>query len=193
MSAPSGFSRTDVARCWAGFASFGTGLVHVAVMREHLEVSVAHGIFFTVVGLSQLGWGLWALARPTVPLPRLTAAATLGLMALWAVSRTVGLSLDPNTARPEPVGTPDLLAVVLEIALVLCILVAAQRPATAHPLDERPYDDLPYGADGDHPRTAAASLRVLALLAAGALAVSAVATPAMAASMAGDYAHEHGH
>ena len=181
-----------MARCWAGFASFGTGLVHVAVVREHLEVSVAHGIFFTVVGLAQLGWGLWALARPTVPLPRLTAVATLGLMALWAVSRTVGLSLDPNTARPEPVGTPDLLAVVLEIALVLCILVAAQRPVTSSD-DERPYDELPYDDDGDSRRAAAASLRVLALLAAGALAVSAVATPAMAASMAGEYAHEHGH
>jgi hypothetical protein len=193
VSTRSGFGRTDVARCWAGFASFGTGLVHVAVMREHLEVSVAHGIFFTVVGLAQLGWGLWALARPTVPLPRLTAAATLGLMTLWAVSRTIGLSLDPNAARPEPVGTADLLAVVLEIGLVLCILVAAQRPATTPSQDERTYDELPYGDDGDSRRAAGASLRVLALLAAGALAVSAVATPAMAASMAGDYAHEHGH
>jgi hypothetical protein len=189
VSASRGFGRTDVARCWAGFASFGTGLVHVAVMREHLEVSVAHGVFFTVVGLTLLGWGLWALASTTVPVPRLMAGFTLGLMTLWAVSRTVGLSLDPNTARPEPVGTPDLLAVVLEIGLVLCILVAAQRPAPPTPS----YDDMGYADDEDPRRTGAASLRVLALLAAGALAVSAVATPAMAASKAGDYAHEHGH
>ena len=169
-----------MARCWAGFASFGTGLVHIAVVREHFAESWAHGTFFAVVGLAQIGWALLALHRVSVPFPRLTAAATLGLISLWAVSRTVGLSLDPLTAAPEPVGTADLLAVLLEISLILCILAAIPRPATTT-------------AEAPSTRDRASSARFLALLAAGALAVAAIATPAMAATQAGQHAHEHGH
>ena len=174
---------SDVARCWAGFASFGTGLVHVAVVREHLAESWSHGIFFAIVGLAQIGWALLALHRTSVPFPRLTAAATLGLIALWVASRTVGVSLDPLTSVPEPVGTADLLAVVLEVALLLCILAAIPRPTAVQA-----------ESDVDHDASAAASsARFVALLFAGALAVSAIATPAMAATSAGDYASEHGH
>ena len=181
MTVTRGFDRTDVARCWAGFASFGTGLVHIAVVREHFAESWAHGTFFAVVGLAQIGWALLALHRASVPFPRLTAAATLALISLWAVTRTVGLTLDPLTAVPEPVGRADLLAVLLEISLILCILAAIPRPATTTT------------AEAPSTRARASSARFLALLAAGALAVSAIATPAMAATQAGQHAHEHGH
>lgn len=184
MSTARGFGRTDVARCWAGFASFGTGLIHIAVVREHFAEAPSHGIFFAVVGLAQIGWALLALHRPDVPIPRLTGAATLGLIALWAVSRTIGLSLNPLTSVPEPVGTADLLAVLLEVALILCILAAIPRPASLPRTPEATPSTTP---------SAASSARFVALLAAGALAVSAVATPAMATTEAGQYAHGHGH
>jgi len=172
-----------VARCWAGFASFGAGLVHVAVVQEHLAEAWYHGTFFAVIGLAQVGWALWALSGTSVPRPRATAAATLALIALWAVSRTIGLSLDPVTAVPEPVGRADLLAVVLELGLILCIIAAlGLRPAsTSGVRTERAGSPT------------ASSARFVALLAAGALAVSAIATPAMAATTAGEHAHEHGH
>jgi uncharacterized membrane protein len=187
VSNSGGFDRRDVARCWAGFASFGAGLIHVAVVREHFAESWTHGTFFAVVGLAQIAWALLALHQPVVPIPRLTGVATLGLIGLWVVSRTVGLALDPQKAVREPVGTPDLLAVVLEVALILCILAALPRLATS-PSPE------PAGPQLDEERTGlAASGRVLALLAAGALAVSAIATPGMAATLAGQHAHGHGH
>ncbi|MEP6759778.1 MAG: hypothetical protein ABJA93_00240 [Sporichthyaceae bacterium] len=179
MSNASGLDRTDVARCWAGFASFGAGLIHIAVVREHLAESPAQGIFFAVVGLAQVGWAFWALSRSTVPFPRITAGATLGLIALWGVSRTIGLSLDPLTSVREPVGVADVLCVVLEAALIGCVLVAAPRAAR-----------VPVEADQRESRSAT-SARGLALLAAGALAVSALATPAMAATSAGQHAHNH--
>ena len=171
-----------MARCWAGFASFGTGLVHIAVIREHLAESWAQGTFFIVVGLAQIAWALWALSRETVPAPRLTAAATLALIALWGISRTVGLSLDPLTSVPEPAGTPDLFAVLLEIALILCVLAAIPRAVTTAAPSEPPSLGK-----------AALSGRFVALLAVGALAVSAIATPAMAASGAGQHGSTHGH
>ena len=168
-----------MARCWAGFASLGTGLVHFAVVQDHLAESWYHGTFFAVVGAAQVGWGLWALSGTSVPRPRTTAAATLALIALWAVSRTIGLSLDPLTAVPEPVGTADALAVLLELALIGCIVAAMPRA-------------VPANAERTGNPTAT-SARFAALLAAGALAVSAIATPAMAATTAGEHAEEHGH
>ncbi len=178
MSAP--LHHSDVARCWAGFASFGAGLVHVAVVREHLEVSVSHGVFFALVGLAQVGWALLALRGPAVPWPRTTVAVTLALIALWAVSRAIGLPF--GLGGKEPVGTADVLAVVLEVGLILSVALAVRSGVMVTP-------------DGPEQtaRPALASARFVTLLAAGALAVSAVATPAMAATMAGDHAHPHGH
>jgi hypothetical protein len=171
-----GLGRTDVARCWAGFASLGAGLIHIAVVREHLPESPFLGVSFAVVGLAQVGWALWALGRDAVPAPRATVVVTLGLIAAWALSRTVGLSLNPLTAVPEPVGVADVLCVVLEATLIGCVHVAMTQSARIPVADQR---------------RSATTARGLALLAAGALAVSALATPAMAATAAGDHAHDH--
>jgi hypothetical protein len=172
-----GLDRADVARCWAGFASLGAGLIHLAVVREHLAEVPFLGVSFIVVGLAQVGWALWALGRDTVPAPRATVMLTLGFIAAWAMSRTVGLSLNPLTAVPEPIGVADVLCVVLEVAMIGCVLVAMSRPARTP-------------VEADQHRTATSS-RGLALLAAGALAVSALATPAMAATTAGEHVHDH--
>lgn len=176
MSNTRGLDRTDVARCWAGFASLGAGLIHIAVVREHLAESPFLGISFVLVGIAQLGWALLALSRDTVPAPRVTAVVTAVFIAVWAVSRTVA---NPLTSTPEPVGVADALTVVLEVALIGCVLVAMTRAGRT-----------PVGADQRLSR-AAASARGLVLLAAGALAVSALATPAMAATGAGDHARGH--
>ncbi len=175
MSNTRGFDRSDVARSWAGFASLGAGLIHIAVVREHLGELPFLGVSFAVIGLAQVGWGMWALSRDSVPAPRTTAVVTLGLIAAWVMSRTVGLSLNPLTSVPEPVGVADVLCVVLEAAVIGCVLVAMSRTARSP-------------VQADQRRTSA---RGLALLAAGALAVSALATPAMAATAAGDHAHGH--
>ena len=181
MTTNSGFDRTDVARCWAGFASFGAGLVHIAVVGEHFAVSLSHGIFFAVLGLAQVGWALWALSRTSVPIPRITAGASVAVIALWAVSRTVSISVGPLTLVREPAGTPDLIAVALQTALIACILVAMPWRATVQSMANEP-----------RPASSAATARLVGLLAAGALAVSGVATPAMAATAAGEHAHGHG-
>lgn len=179
MSNARGLGRADLARCWAGFASLGAGLIHIAVVREHLVETPFLGVSFIVVGLAQVAWAVWALSRSTVPAPRVTAAVTLGMIAMWAMSRTVGLSLNPLTATPEPVGVADVLCVVLEVALIACVLVAAPRSA------RQPVDS------GQRDSRSAGPARSVALLAAGALAVSALATPAMAATSAGEHVRSH--
>ena len=58
-----------MARCWAGFASLGAGLVHLAVVREHLAEWWVYGVFFAAIGTLQILWALAALARDTRPSP----------------------------------------------------------------------------------------------------------------------------
>jgi hypothetical protein len=176
-----GFGRRDVARCWAGFASLGAGLVHVAVVREHLSEYWLFGVFFAALAVVQLAWGLAALARPTVPVPRLINGLTVGVAALWLVSRSSGLPLGPQPWTAEPVGRADVLCTVLEVAMVLCVLVALPRRSAG-------VAGPPAAMSGSPAR---ASARLVALMATGALVVAAVATPAMAATEAGAHAHPH--
>jgi hypothetical protein len=170
-------TRPDVLRLWAAFALLGAGLVHLAVVSEHLEESALHGSFFVVVGTAQLGWGVLAMARTTVPAPRALVAVQVAIVAIWAASRTVGLPVPPERWTTEPVGTADLLAVALEAVAVTATVLAARvvrasRPAT--------------------PDRTISSRRLLAGAAAGALLVSVLTTPALAATEAGEHAHPHG-
>jgi hypothetical protein len=48
---------------------------------------------------------------------------SVGVIAVWAVSRTAGLPLGPEAGSPEPVGFADVGATLDELALV--ILAAA--------------------------------------------------------------------
>jgi hypothetical protein len=162
----------DLARCWAAFASLGAGLVHLAVVQEHLAEWWLYGVFFAALGVAQVGWALAALARDTAPVLRPVVLVNLGVVSLWAVTRTVGLPVGPEPWQPEPAGRPDVLATLLEVAVVVALLVVARTT-------RRP---VPAG------RPVA---RFVALMFAGALAVSAVTTPALAATPAGGRAHHH--
>jgi hypothetical protein len=179
MTDNSGPGRADVARCWAGFASLGAGLVHLAVVQEHLAEWWVYGAFFAVAGAAQILWGLGALARDRAPLTRLVVAGNLALVALWAITRTVGLPIGPEPWTAEAAGRADVLCVVLELGTVLA-LVATTRTrsrmarATAVPTSHR--GGLSAG-------------RFVALMFAGALAVSAITTPALASTESGQHAH----
>ena len=134
-------SRPDVLRLWSAFALLGAGLVHLAVVSEHVEESALHGLFFLVVGAVQLGWGVLAMARTTLPAPHALVAVQVGLVAIWAASRTVGLPVPPAPWTTEPVGTADLLAVAAAGALLVWVLTTPALAATeagqhAHPHGE---------------------------------------------------------
>jgi hypothetical protein len=167
----SAYRGSDVARCWAGFASLGAGLVHAAVIRDHWSEWAVYGVFFAVVAAGQLGWGLAALARDRAPFTRWVAAANLAVIALWALTRTAGLPFGPDAGHPEGVGAADLGAVALQAVVVA---------ATAA------------GALGVLGVPRASKTGLLAGLAGGALLVAAITTPALAATSAGEHAHAHG-
>jgi hypothetical protein len=164
--------RADVARCWAGFASLGAGLIHLAVVREHLDEYRVYGVFFAVLGALQVLWALAALARDSAPWWRTVAFGNLAVVALWAASRTVGLPVGPEHWEPEATGRADVLCSLLEVAVAGALLVSARLPDAVA-------------------RTRRSSGWFVAVLFAGALAVSAITTPALAATPAGGQAHQH--
>ena len=171
------FVPRDVVRVWAAFAGLGAGLVHAATVGPRLTESVVAGVILVVLMAAQLGWALLVLSRGAVPLPRLSVAVSLGLVVLWAGTRATGLA---------PVGLADVVAAGLHLSVAW--LVMADLRATA--------DDARAGAGADavpDGRSAGAGAgRRFALLFAGALLASAVTTPALAASEAGQHAVPHG-
>jgi hypothetical protein len=119
-------------RPWGALAlavvSEAAGLIHLAFVREHVHEYVPFGVFFLVVGVFQLAWAAMVLAprRPWFLVTGiLVNAATI---ALWIVTRTVGLPIGPEHWTAEAARWPDVTAGVLEAILVLgCAAVLAMR------------------------------------------------------------------
>ena len=165
-------TRSDVLRCWAGFASLGAGLVHFSVVREHLGEWWLFGVFFIGLGSLQVLWAVATLSRDRVPFPRLVVLANTATLVLWAVTRTVGLPIGPEPGEAESVGVSDVVAGMLEVAVVLAVVVATAPNGAAEPRRSTPV--------------------AVSLLAFGALAVCALTVPAIASSPAGEHDHTHG-
>jgi hypothetical protein len=94
--------------------AFAAGL-HLAAMPSHLEESVAAGAFFLVVAALQLLGAALVHRGATARTRAFVVVVNLGVIAVWAVSRTIGT---------EPVGLIDGLA----IGAGLCAVVALSLP-----------------------------------------------------------------
>ena len=142
-----------------GLASLGAGLVHLAVVQQHLEEWWLYGIFFAVSVRLQIGWAVAALAMDRAPLLRTWPTATCAVVTLWAVTPHRRASPRPGAlggGGRRPGRVPDSL---LEVAVAGALLVAARCAARRAPAAGRSVG------------------RFVALMFAGALAVSAVTTP----------------
>ena len=132
-SVASRLARTSVSasviRYWAGFASLGAGLIHLAVVQEHLSEGWSYGVFFLVLGVLQIAWAAFALLGDELPMPRRFAALNAAVILLWLVSRTVGLPIGPEPWKAEAVGTADLLCSGIEAVLIALLVVLTRRPA----------------------------------------------------------------
>ena len=121
--APSQTTVADIARLTAALAMLGAAVIHFAFAPDHLSEQTSHGVFFLVVGWSQLV-GAAALAfawRPARTWLLGSAALNLGVAALWLLTRTAGLPGE----EPEAVAFPDALASGLEVVAAAGALAVA--------------------------------------------------------------------
>lgn len=107
----------------AAILSFGAAAIHFAAVQPHLEEFVPFAVAFAFLGVVQLvlGVGLtrgWPAARTT------SVLVSLGVIAVWVMSRTAGLPIGPEPWTPEEIGPADVISSTFEAAMV-ALLVAA--------------------------------------------------------------------
>ena len=99
-------------------ASTAAAGVHAAVGPMHFRELVLFGVFFTGSAVAQLGWSVLMVL---VPSRRLLVAGLVGnavFLALWLLTRTVGLPLGLMPS-PEAVGPWDLACATWEVVVVI--------------------------------------------------------------------------
>jgi hypothetical protein len=125
-------ARTVVVAC----GLLGSGLIHAAVVPEHLEEWTVAGVFFSVLTVASVLLAALVLRRPTRPALAMSALVSVIPLLVWAVSRSVGLPIGPEPGVPEAIGLADLAACALELlTLVLAVSLLAYP-------DERPRRSL---------------------------------------------------
>lgn len=114
-------------------ASVCAALVHIAVMPDHFAQSAWYGGFFLAAAVSQLALAAMLLARPSRTLAKAGVAGCAAVVALWLVTRLVGVPIGPDNGSTEPFGVLDILASVAEAAAAVSGLLAL-RSWTGRPL-----------------------------------------------------------
>jgi hypothetical protein len=105
-----------------------SGIIHVKAAIDHTSHWWLFGVFFAGLAYGQLTWALVVYRGRRDP--RLLEAAiyvSLAVVAIWLLSRTVGLPLGPWAWDAERVGVPDTIAMLDELALA-ALLTAILRP-----------------------------------------------------------------
>ena len=116
---------------WAVAAlAVGSAVIHLAVVREHLEEYWLFGWFFAGVGVAQIAWAV-AVQRPRRWVLWAGVVGNILLAMLWTVSRTRGIPIGPEPWHPEAVGFWDSMSTVMELltALGAGILLRMGAPA----------------------------------------------------------------
>ncbi len=108
----------------AAALAVAAGVIHAVAMVDHFDHYWLYGVFFLVVTYAQVLWGIWVYRH--APNPRVLVAGGVGslaVVAVWVVSRTVGVPVGPETWDPERIGAMDIMATLDQ--LVLAALVVA--------------------------------------------------------------------
>jgi hypothetical protein len=103
-------------------ASLGAGLIHVTAVFDHTEHPVV-ATFFMLLAAAQVAWAVAVALRPAPALLKAGAALSLGVVAIWLVSRTTGFPGVPGAEHREPFGLKDAIASALEVLLAAGVVV----------------------------------------------------------------------
>lgn len=162
---------------WAALPVAGAGLVEIALGAEHLRLSAVWGVALVALGALQIGWSLRALAATEPPLARTVVLVLPGLAVGWLA--LVVLGLPPDDGSPGGLTAADAAVSGLQLlgAAALAVLVRGGDRA----------------AEVAARRTSGRRTAVgLVGWAAAALVASAITTPGLASTDAGEHAVPHG-
>ena len=120
--------RAELIAVTLALCSAAAATVHFAVISEHVKEYVLFGVFFALAGLAQLLFAVLVLERPSRFVHAAGAVGNAGIVGMWVVSRMTGLPLGPEAGRAEAVGTADVVATALEVAIVAGCVALLLRP-----------------------------------------------------------------
>jgi hypothetical protein len=120
------------ARLHLAALSMVAGCIHAVVAAPHFGEYWLFGALFVALAALQLAWGALVWERPSRGVYLAGLVLNLGVIAVWIVSRTVGLPLGPEAGSPEQLGALDFAASIIE-ALVALLCVAFLRTGGASP------------------------------------------------------------
>jgi hypothetical protein len=105
------------------------GLIHAKAFIDHAPHYWLYGVFFGVLAYAQVFWAWVVYRRPRERRWLMPAAViSLAVVALWIVTRSVGLPFGPWSGRPEPLAITDITASVNEL-LLAGLVIAIVHPA----------------------------------------------------------------
>lgn len=134
-----GRSRVQNLRLLLAAGFLGSAAIHAAVVPQRLGEWAAAGIFFIVLAAVELAIAAVLVARrgPTVLLS--AAVVSIGSLALWVYSHSIGLPFGPRAGIAERVGLADLAVCVLAAGTLLVAIILLRgreslrrSPTSAH-------------------------------------------------------------
>ena len=117
----------------AALLSVAAAVIHVWVMPEHFEEWWGYGVFFLIAALAQALYAIVILRAPTPTLLRVGIIGNVAIIALWVVTRTIGIPVfGPHAGEIEAIGAIDVASKLVELLLIVVLGVmlrsASQRP-----------------------------------------------------------------
>ena len=106
--------------------------IHAAVAIPHMEEYALYGVLFALLAIAQVVQGVQIYRRPTVGWLASAIALNVGVLSVWALSRTTGLTVGASPGVAEPIGWPDVGATLAEVApigLATAGLITLRRKA----------------------------------------------------------------
>jgi hypothetical protein len=128
----SGFAAPSVSTTVLATASILTAAIHGAVTSEHFREAFVFGVFFVAAAAAQTAWAILLVYRPSRALLLGGAIGNAIVIAVWAMSRTVGIPIGPEPWHPEAVGVIDVISKVFELVIIVVSVWLLVRRA---PLD----------------------------------------------------------
>jgi hypothetical protein len=117
---------------WVQAAFLGlcaAAVTHLAVMPDHFRESWLYGSFFLCIVIVQLSFAGVLLMRPSRAVLLAAVAQNIVIVAVWTVSRFIGVPIGPDHGSVESLGVLDVLATLAELVTATSCLVALRRDA----------------------------------------------------------------
>jgi hypothetical protein len=127
------YAETQTVLVLVAALTFVGALIHFGAAVDHWQEYHLYTLVFSCLAAMQTCWAVLILRGASRRVLLLGCVAQLGIVALWALSRTVGVPLAPTAWTPEQIGVADLLETIGELTTVLAVLsvLLAERLSAA--------------------------------------------------------------